>query len=172
MIISHCNKILGVVINTRTMTVRIPENYMTETVFLLTTNWHDNHRSFTLSQIEELTGRLGHIAQTTPWLRFPMIEAYISIKACISISKEHLVATSAQFCRVLKLAKSPAQTQDGHRRKSFGISRVAKMIHKNDKMFFINRTPVCPTLLSKTETLPSRATSYLSPWERPLTGNT
>ena len=69
-----------------------------------------------------------------------MSEAYASIKACLGISNEHLVTTSAQFCRALKLAKSPVQTQDDHRRKTFGVSRAAKMIHKNDKKFFINRT--------------------------------
>ena len=140
MVIGFCNKILGVVINTQTMTVRTPENYVQDTVSLMTTTWHAKRRSFTISEIEQLTGCLGHIAQTSPWLRFIMSEVYTSIRHCLKLSRDILVTHSAQFRRALKMAKQCATNATEERHKSFGTSQAAKMVHRNKKRFYINPT--------------------------------
>ena len=140
MIIDFCNKILGVMINTRTMTVRVPIDYVQSTVTLMDTHWHHKRKTVTISEIEELTGRLGHIAQTSPWLRFMMSEVYTSLKHMLQLSHECLVTTNAQFRRALKVAKQEATTDTQERHKSFNTAKVAKMVHKTKKRFQINKT--------------------------------
>lgn len=141
MLINFCNKILGVHINTRAMTVRVPPEYVGSTVSLLSRHWHKARNLFTLSDIEELTGRLGHIASTSPWLKFMMSEVYTSIRACLKLSRDTLVATSSQFRQALKVAKSTEpRSETDSRRRSFAQSAVATAIHRNRKRFAINKT--------------------------------
>lgn len=141
MLINFCNKILGVLINTRAMTVRVPPEFVGSTVALLSRHWHKARNLFTLPDIEELTGRLGHIAGTSPWLKFLMSEVYTSIRACLKLSQDTLVTTSSQFRKALKAAKSTeTRSDEDHRRKSFAQSAVAKAIHKNKKRYAMNKT--------------------------------
>ena len=60
-------------------------------------HWHRAQNLFTIQNIEVLTGQLGHIANTSPWLRFMMSEVYTSIKASLKLSEDQLVTHSNQF---------------------------------------------------------------------------
>ena len=103
-------------------------------------HWHRARNLFTIQNIEVLTGQLGHIANTSPWLRFMMSEVYTSIKASLKLSEDQLVTHSNQFRRALKMAKQQVTTERDERHRSFGQSKVATMIHKNRKTFVINKT--------------------------------
>ena len=153
--IDYTNKLLGTIIHTRKLAVSTPIEYIDETRNILTKTWHKARVSFTLSEIETLTGRLGHISETLPWLRYLMAQLYLSITASLGESTEILL-TKGQFRQLLKQAKKQLATQpiDGSdeaaaqheravRHKRFAQSRTSKMIHHTKHKFKINYTLRC-----------------------------
>ena len=73
------NRILGVDISTHRLAVRTPVEYVAITMGIFKNTWHTGKFSFVLSNTELLTGRLGYIAETSPWLRFLMSYMYTAI---------------------------------------------------------------------------------------------
>ena len=55
--------------------------------------------------MESLTGRLGHIVDTSLWLLYRMSHMYTSITYALGESKAHLTNTRKDFRAMLKLAK-------------------------------------------------------------------
>ena len=164
--IAYLNTILGRHVNTRKMTVNTPVAYIQETLTILRRHWHPRRKTFCIGDIETLAGRLGHISETMPWLRFLMSHVYTSITAALKESEAHLIATNKSFRDMLKLAKnrevgfSPqkdasgtgyngtkgSNTSDGDKtqaldlEKSFAQSSTAKMIHHNRRAFYVNKS--------------------------------
>ena len=66
--------------------------------------------------METLAGRLGHISETVPLLRFMMLLVYTNVAHILSISKAHLINTRKDFRDMKKLLKKksviPSQTQE------------------------------------------------------------
>ena len=106
MTIDWLNKILGMQINTRTLAVRVPMEYVQGTINLLESHWHKKRKRFKLSEIETLAGQLGHIASTSPWLRYLMSHVYTSIAAALGVSRAWLISNSKDFRDMMKLIKA------------------------------------------------------------------
>ena len=151
------NRLLGLQINTRQLTVRTPPEYVAGTVNILRTKWHKGKLTWLLLDMESLTGRLGHIADTLPWLRYLMSHLYTSITHAIGTSQAHLIDTRKDFRDMLKLAKGrwtkagtywitreaqahhsiPPQPQ---RRIQYAASKSAKLVHRTSLVFGFNYT--------------------------------
>ena len=150
--INYNNRILGRAINTRLMTVSIPIDYTRSTVQLLQKRWHNRRQSYFIQDIETLTGRLGHISETVPWLRFLLAHVYSSVAHALTVSKSHLISTRKEFRDLLKFLKTPRpltagkdgtplMTEDTHKRHtSFALSVTAKAVHKARLPIHINKT--------------------------------
>merc|ERR1711983_507038 len=106
MTIAFANLVLGKIINTRTMTVQTPLEYIGSTVTILKRHWHNKRRKFRIPELETLTGRLGHIGDTAPWLRFMMSHVYTSVASSLRASHTHLCTSRQDFRRLLKMAKA------------------------------------------------------------------
>lgn len=146
-IISYCNIVLGVIINTRKMTVETPPSYVRRTVINLQQHWHEQRKSFTLKDIETLAGELCHISNTAPWLSHLLSHIYTSITAALKQSESHLVSTNKDFRQMLNKLKqhtfSGKQGSSWSRatlEASYAASTTATMVHKSHQRFFINRT--------------------------------
>lgn len=152
-LINWKNLILGRVINTRTMMVSTPVQYVRDTVSLIENKWHRKRRRFIISDLEELTGRLGHISETVPWLRFLMAHLYASSAHALGLAKAHLINTRKEFRNMLKLLKQERFNQDAdtsdatetdtskeERHKSYYLSVTAKMVHKSRLPIDFNAT--------------------------------
>ena len=113
--------------------------------------------------MESIAGRLGHIADTSPWLRFLMSHLYTSITFALGVAHANLVNTSSDFRAMLKKAKggwikagtytigkkrpskptakpqskTPAKAA---RHISFAMSKSSKMLHQTRLMFKFNDT--------------------------------
>lgn len=87
--INYNNRLLGRIIQTRSMMVSIPSEYVQATVCLLRTRWHNRRQTYFIYEMEELAGRLGHIAEAVPWLRFLMAHIYMSVAAALNVSDEN-----------------------------------------------------------------------------------
>ncbi len=158
MIINYINRILGRVINTRTMLVHTPKEYIDNTAELIRTRWHRQRQTFLISDLEQLTGRLGHISETAPWLRFMLAHVYSSLAFALKSSKAHLISTRKEFRDMLKLIKKgwtpalPDSTTQGEdsthaedrlreeRHQSFRLSKTAKAVHQSRKEITFNAT--------------------------------
>ena len=129
MMIAFANLVLGRIINTRTMTVQTPLEYIGATVTILKRHWHNKRRKFRIPELETLTGRLGHIGDTAPWLRFMMSHVYTSVASALRASHAHLCTSRQDFRRLLKMAKATALEI------SFAQSKMAQMVHKTARSF-------------------------------------
>ena len=136
MMISHINKILGQIINTRTMDVGVPAAYRARTISLLQP-FHSKRKSFTVIELERITGMLIFIASSAPWLKFCLSHVYASVKAALDANAQHLVRTDKQFRAFLKDVKA-AETAERHR--TFAQSETARRVHSSRKEHWINRT--------------------------------
>ena len=110
-------------------------------------------------------GRLGHIADTSPWLCFLMSHLYISITFALGVANAHLINTGSDFCAMLKKAKggwikastyhignkNPPKpyTKTNPKLKtpskaaqhiSFAMSKSSKMLHQTRLMFKFKHT--------------------------------
>ncbi|KAL7546383.1 hypothetical protein ACHAWF_016015 [Thalassiosira exigua] len=113
MMVNYTNLVLGRIINTRTMTVQMPLEYVSATLATLRKHWHKGRKRFVLSEIETLAGRLGHIADTAPWLWFLMAHVYTSIAGALKVSTSNLIETHKGFRDMIKTIKSNPQARNG-----------------------------------------------------------
>ena len=154
------NRLLGVDIDTRRLAVRTPAEYVQKTIAILESTWHERRFSFQIHEAETMTGRLGYIAESSPWLRFMMSCMHSSIARALKDSQEHLVRTNSDFRRMLREKKRQVKTathrappegdtprhgkatqhdaEERHQR--FAASKMAKQVHHTQQRFKITKT--------------------------------
>ena len=66
MVAGPIQTMLGLVINTNELTFKITGPYMSELCNLIKNTWHKNHQTFTVSEAQQLTGKLGHLVEGAP----------------------------------------------------------------------------------------------------------
>ena len=104
-LINWMNRLLGVEINTRSFAIRTPIDYVEGTVLMLNTKWHNNKHTWFALNTNSLTGRLCHIAKTSPWLHFLVSYLNIFITFALGEVNTHLINTRKDFRDMLRLAK-------------------------------------------------------------------
>ena len=122
------------------MTVETPPEFIADVVRLIKDKWHKGRKSFEIHELESLIGKLGHISDTAPWLRFLMSQLYTSSAAALKVNTAHLISTQKSFREALKVAKQKPSEQFPEHHISFAQSETAKKIHKVRKLHFINGT--------------------------------
>ena len=148
MVVSYTNCILGMEINTRRLTFRVPRTYVQDTATLIRQHWHEQRQSFTILDIEILTGRLGHIATSATWLSFLMSQVYSSVAHSLKAEHKHQICTNANFRQLIKdikrlrdptEAKSAQESAADVRRASFAHSKAATIVHRSKTKYFIGK---------------------------------
>ncbi len=69
MVVSWMNKTLGQIIDTRQLDVGVPQEYIARTLQVMKP-FHHERKSFTVKEMETITGMLIFIAGSVLWLRF------------------------------------------------------------------------------------------------------
>ena len=136
MLVSYLNKILGKLIHTRRLDVGVPQVYVDKTLRLLRP-FHHKRKSFTVKEMERITGMLVFIASTAPWMKFLLSQCYASVTAAIGHNTAHLNRTDKQFREFLREARA---TDAATQASTFAQSETAKQIHSCMKKHWINRT--------------------------------
>ena len=131
--IAWINWILGVDIDTRKLATRTPIEFVAKTTELIKSKWHKGIWSFLIRDAEILTGRLGYIAETSPWLRFMMSCFHVSIARALKATQIHLLNTNGDFRRLLREARTDTGAPPTH--SSFYSSQAAKRVHHCEKKF-------------------------------------
>jgi hypothetical protein len=138
--ISYINKILGHMINTRELTVAPPDDYVQGVIQLLRTTFGPHRNVFTVPEAEELTGKLGHLSLTAPWLKYLMTHVYASLAHALNMNHWALVRSSASFCEGLKQIKQASNDELGKRDKSYFQAENARRIHRSRRIYPFNKT--------------------------------
>ena len=136
MIISHMNKVLGQIIDTRQLDVGVPPAYIKK-VLAAMKPFHRERKSFAIKEMETITGMLIFIAGSVPWLRFLLSQVYTSIAAALGDNTAHLRRTNKQFRRFLKEAESSLSSDMV---RTYAQSETARSIHSSTRQHWINRT--------------------------------
>ncbi len=101
---------LGLLINTNTLTVSIPPDYIKEVLDLINSTWHLHRRRFTVGEAQRLTGKLGHLAEGAQWVFHLLTHLYASIAYALAENKRLLVDSSPKFqsiCLSLRMGNFP-----------------------------------------------------------------
>jgi hypothetical protein len=59
---------LGLLIDTNRMISSIPDDYIQGVRLLIEPTWHSHCQRFTVKEVQELTGKLGHLAEGANWV--------------------------------------------------------------------------------------------------------
>ena len=141
MVISYINKVLGHELDTRRLTISTPRDYINEVKKLLSTTWGPHRKQFTVQEAAELTGKLGFMSISAPWLKFLMTHLYASMANALRLNRAHLIRSNRQFrsaLRQLRQADRMENPEDQARVKTFYQGETARAVHKNKKTYWIN----------------------------------
>ena len=131
LIVAHQLILLGFVFNTRTMTMGVPDAYRKEVLSLLDTVWHEGRQSFTISEIEQLVGKLGRIAQAFRPLYHLMPHLYASVAYALRENEFYLASTNRRFKKLLQKVKARGRpnNEEDVREINFAVGQVARKVH-------------------------------------------
>ena len=138
LLVAPVNRILGLILDLRRMTVGIPHEFIADTITLLQTTWGPHRRSFRTKEAEELTGKLNHIAFGAPWLKYLLGNIYSSIAAALHINKSHLIRTSPRFRDALREIRTSPVTSSDTAKRAFYTSAAARSVHGAATLHHIN----------------------------------
>ena len=85
LIIAEHQLALGLVLNTRKMSVAITEEYLAETLHILKTTWRKRiptrlgRQRFTAIETSRIVGKLTQLTERAPWARYLVSQLYTSI---------------------------------------------------------------------------------------------
>ena len=129
LIVSHTMVLLGLVFDTRRMTVSVTNEFRQEVLNLLTKTWHAGRESFTVAEMEKLVGKLGRIGQAYRPIYHLMPHLYASVAYALRQNAFYLASTSRRFRAMLKQIKQEATCQEDTREINFALKTVAKKTH-------------------------------------------
>ena len=159
MVVNYCNIMLGHHVNTRKMIVSTPHDYLAQTLSMLE-HWHKGRKTFTIPDIEPLIGKLGHMAQTIPWLKHLMGHLYTSLTSALSNSKKYLIHSSKHFRDLLKLIKHEPDSVEDHMISTFAQGETARRVHKSKKQYSLLKTAKEELRIIKTAFLDPKINKY------------
>jgi hypothetical protein len=134
---------LGLVIDTNRMTVSVPDDYIQSVCLLIDSTWYTHHQLFTVKEAQELTGKLGHLAEVANWVFHLPTHLYASIAYALSENKRFLADSSPEFQTLIKSLHSGyffcnVKVQIYHI--SFTIKQSEKLVHQSRCQYNITKS--------------------------------
>ena len=135
LVVAHRLVLLGLVFDTRTMTVGITDEYRAEVLHMI--NSWEGREFFTVHEMELLVGKLGRIGQAFRPIYHLMPHMYASVAYALRENEFYYAATSRRFRQMVRKAKQKHLTQADTREIKFAIQKVAKMKHGSRQTYRI-----------------------------------
>ena len=88
---------LGLVIDTTSMTVSLTSQYISEIQDLLDNTWHLHQKCFSVSEAQTLVGKLARLAEGAYWVFHLLPHLYTSIAAALVCNIEFLGTSLEEF---------------------------------------------------------------------------
>jgi hypothetical protein len=134
--------VLGLVIDTNTMTVGISDDYIQKVRDLLS-NWDPNKRFFKVNDMQKLVGKLARLGEGAPWIFKLMSHLYTSLAFALKSNTELLEKSSSGFRDLVKQITTKTfsgKISDYQRHINFAMKKAAKMVNRNHATYLVNRT--------------------------------
>ena len=134
--------VLGLVINTNTMTVGITDDYINKVRDLLN-KWDPNKRFFQVNDMQKLVGKLARLGEGAPWIFKLMSHLYTSLAFALKSNTELLEKSSNGFRDLVKQITTKTfsgKISDHQRHIKFAMKKAAKMVNRNHATYLVNRT--------------------------------
>ena len=142
LIVGPIQIVLGLVINTHTMTVGIMDEYIHKVRFLLS-KWDSTKRFFQVNGIQKLVGKLARLGEGAPWVFKLMPHLYTSLDFALKSNTEQLTKSSGGFKDLVKQITTKSfsgKISDHQRHIKFAMKKAAKMVNRNHASYLVNRT--------------------------------
>ena len=91
MVVGPIQTMLGLNLDTNKLIVAIPGSYVSDVHNLINTTWHENSRTFIASKAQQLTGKLGHLAEGAPWVYHLLTHLYATIAYSLAKNRRLLM---------------------------------------------------------------------------------
>lgn len=144
MVVGTSNVALGLVFNSRRLSLGITPKYRAAALDLLDKTWHPGRRRFTVNEAQKLLGKLARLAKGAPWVFHMLSHMYTSVAYAISKNKEQLEATSKEFQKLTESIKTgnfnAKSFENQERCLRFALKKLSHMVHHCDIEYRINTT--------------------------------
>ena len=117
------------------MTVGTTPTFRRETIELLQNTWHEGREAFTVSEMEELVGKLGRIGQAYRPIYHLMPMMYASVAYGLRENDAFLISTSKQYRKMIKKAKHKPEHHEDAREIRFAIGQAARLVHASKRKY-------------------------------------
>ena len=138
--VGHSLVLLGLVFNTRAMTVGITDEYREQVLRLIANTWHEGRKGFVVKEVEMLVVKLNRLAQGYRPIYHLLPHMYASIAFGLRANKFYLSCTSRKFRKMLQECKMTATSADDQREIRFFMQTVAKKVHGAQNVYRIPDT--------------------------------
>jgi hypothetical protein len=145
MTVGHHAILLGLLFNTRKLTVAMTKEYLDELRELLKTTWHEKRKSFTINELEKLLGKCARLGEASNWVYHLLTHLYSSAAFALRGNEEYLGRNSPSFIAHLKKIKELRQKEYQERNATdvahinFAIKKNAQRIHRCKREYFIGK---------------------------------
>ena len=134
---SHERIQLGILINTRTLSVSLTEKRRLSMLDEMS-HWHKKRKSFTLIQGVTLCGTLEFWANTSPWVRFLYLNLRSSVNRCITFCTK--IAKNKKLIKELITVLSKYKNTDQfHIKERFVQSKLSREVYRCKEIVHISK---------------------------------
>jgi hypothetical protein len=166
LIVSTQQIVLGVSLDTHTMTVAMTPDYVAEVRRLIDKTWHSGRKRFTVSEAQSLTGKLARLAEGAHWVFHLMSHLYTSIAHALAENKALLSESSEEFQTIvadIRLGKFTTYGSEQSKHISFALKKAAHMVHHAKFQHNINVTMQAEIDFFREQLHPDSGTDWSTP---------
>lgn len=141
-VISSQAVMLGIQVNTRSMTIAVTHEYREQTLALINKTWHSSRKTFNAKQAQELVGKLGRLSSGAYWVFHLMSHMYTSIAYALKMNRRYLEEASDEFKEILNNIekKNYAKKDDSAKHINFALKQLARSINHCEQEYVIPST--------------------------------
>ena len=135
--------ILGLVVDTNEMTVRMSDEYLSEVRVLITEKWNCNRKFFRVKDMQKLIGKLARLGEAAPWVYKLMSHLYTSMAFALKTNKDFLRISSPSFkalCEQINKKQFNNRHSELQREVCYAMKQASKMINNHNVVYYINET--------------------------------
>jgi hypothetical protein len=143
LIVGPCQIILGLVIDTNEVTVRIFDEYLDEVWTLINMKWNRKKRYFHVNEMQKLVGKLARLGKAAPWVYKLMSHLYTSLAFALRKNKEFLTKSLPGFrslCAQIKKKQFNIDHSILQREVCYAMKQAAKMVKYHKVIYQVNET--------------------------------
>jgi len=140
--VCHWQIMLGIRINTRTLTVGMPRAYLDEVLNILNKVWPKKRPTFQAHEAQKLVDKLACFAEGAHWVYHLMSHLYTSIAFALKKNKSFLQLHSVEFADLLEKIdrKHFSRKEEAAKHTNFALKKLARSVHHCKEDYVINAT--------------------------------